>query len=219
MTAADVRQFWHERWAQQQIGFHEGKPNELLAAHVDRLERAGHRLRILVPLAGKAVDLWWLAARGHQVVGIELVRQAIDAFFSERGLEPRAEALGAHQSFAASGVTMVCGDFFTQDAALLGPFDALYDRAALIAIEPSMRAAYVEKCRSLLKRDADTLLVSVAYDQSKAPGPPWSVDEPTVRALFAGRAIDVLARRAAEPNPRLAAAGVTAFDETAYLVR
>ena len=74
--------FWQERWRTQQIGFHEGKPNELLAAHVDRF---GRGTRVLVPLAGKAIDLRWLAERGHNVVGVELGAEAIEAFHREQG--------------------------------------------------------------------------------------------------------------------------------------
>ncbi|MEO7093569.1 MAG: thiopurine S-methyltransferase, partial [Polyangiales bacterium] len=59
------RALWEERWSKQQIGFHEGKPNELLVAHEGRLAPPGKKLRILVPLAGKTADLGWLSARGH----------------------------------------------------------------------------------------------------------------------------------------------------------
>jgi thiopurine S-methyltransferase len=214
------RTFWHDRWAQGQIGFHEGKPNDLLVAHVDRLEAAGAKLRILVPLAGKASDVWWLAQRGHDVVGVELVPQAVEAFFREKGLEDRKErrALGRHEAFTANGVTMVVADFFALDPAVVGPFDAVYDRAALIALDPDARERYVAQCRALSKPGARTLLVSAAYDQSKAEGPPWSVDEPTVRKLYAGRSIDVLQAREVPPNPRLRDAGIASLVETAYLI-
>ena len=196
--------FWQGRWGNQQIGFHEGKPNDLLVAHVERLERQRTKLRILVPLAGKAVDLSWLAARGHEVVGVEFVRKAVEEFFAEAPSE--------------CGVTMVCDDFFRVDPGTLGKFDVIYDRAALIALDPPTRAPYVERCRALLKDDGVTFLISITYDQSKAPGPPWSIDQETVRQLFAGRSIELLETRSSPPNPRLRQAGIASLDESAYLI-
>lgn len=205
--------FWKGRWDSNQIGFHEGKPNDLLVAHADRF---APKSRILVPLAGKAADLFWLAERGHEVVGVEFVKRAIDDLFT--GLEVREHLLGRHEAFSARGVTMVLGDMFDMKPDALGAFDAIYDRAALIAVEPEMRAKYVARCRALLEVGGVTLLIAFSYDQAKAPGPPFSVDSATVHELFAGRSIQVLETRVASVSPGLREAGITSIDETAYLI-
>jgi thiopurine S-methyltransferase len=217
---SETRAFWQQRWEQHQIGFNEGKPNDLLVAHAGRLEIAPS-MRILVPLAGKAADLRWLSARGHDVVGVEFIIHGIDEFFREQDVDTWSHhhKLGTHDAFTANHVTMICEDFFAIRAESVGTFDAIYDRAALIAVEPAMRARYVETCRGLLKENAPTLLISVAYDQSKTHGPPWSVDDATVRELFAGRSIEALQKRTGTPPPRLAQAGVGALEETAFLIR
>lgn len=185
-------EFWKERWDTQQIGFHEGKRNDLLMAHADRLPSKG---RILVPLAGRAVDLGWLAGRGHAVTGVEFVKEAI------------AEI---------PGVTMVFGDMFEMTPEKIGTFDAIYDRAALVAIEPDKRKRYVEVCSKLAPL---TFLIAFSYDQSKTPGPPFSVDDKTVRSLYAGQSIEVLETRSGPISPRMKQAGVDRIDETAYLIR
>jgi thiopurine S-methyltransferase len=208
------KEFWQDRWDTNQLGFHEGKPNELLVAHADRF---APKSRILVPLAGKAADMIWLAERGHDVVGVEFVKKAIDDLFA--GSEVRTHALGPHQAFSARGITMVLGDMFEMKPDALGTFDAIYDRAALIALEPSTRARYLETCRALLKPNGTTLLIGFAYDQSKSPGPPFSIDERTVRDLFAGRTIQRLETRAANISPRMRDAGIASIEESAYLVR
>ena len=196
------KDFWQERWDTNQRGFHEGKPNALLVAHADRLPAKG---RILVPLAGKAFDLVWLEQRGYEVVGIEFVQNAIDQFREE------------HPS---STVKMIQGDMFAQTPEALGTFDAIYDRAALVALEPATRARYIEVCRKLLKPNAPTFLIAFAYDQTKAPGPPFSVDEKTIRDLFDGRSIELVETRPASLNsPRMREAGVDRVDEMAYLIR
>ena len=77
--------FWRARWSEGRIGFHEGAPNAHLRQNLDVL--AGAR-RVLVPLCGKAEDLAFLAASGREVVGVELVEDAVRAFFAEHGLAP-----------------------------------------------------------------------------------------------------------------------------------
>jgi thiopurine S-methyltransferase len=214
------RDFWQKRWDDGQIGFHEGKPNELLERHFGALGLAAGS-RVLVPLAGKAVDLAWIAGQGHEVLGIELSRTAIEAFFTERGLDPKAaeRPLGANTAFVTGSVTLVCADVFALDLPVLGRFDAVYDRAALVALEPSTRSRYLDVCRSLLKPSGSTLLVSFAYDPPTVPGPPWSIDEPTVRELFASERVTVLERRDSSISPRLQAAGVKTLNETAYRIQ
>jgi len=206
------REFWQGRWDTKQIGFHEGRPNDLLVAHADRF---APKSRILVPLAGKAADLGWLADQGHEVVGVEFVRRAIDELFE--GVDVRAHRLGPHEAFSARGITMVLGDMFAMKPVDLGTFDAIYDRAALIALEPSTRAAYVEVCAALNPK-GPTLLIAFAYDPSKAPGPPFSIDDETVRELFAGRAVERLETRPASVPPHMRESGIVSIEETIYRI-
>lgn len=162
------RAFWLERWRTGQIGFHEGRPN---AALVACWERVGAGRRVLVPLCGKSHDLDWLAARGHEVVGVELAVEAIQAFFDERGL--RSEREGS--AWRHGPITLVQGDFFEVEVA----FDAFFDRAALIAVDPARRPDYAARLRGY-----PGLIVTMDYPQSERQGPPWSVAEAEVRALF-----------------------------------
>ena len=213
------RSFWQKRWDEGQTGWHEGKPNDLLVKHLDRLGLAP-KSRVLVPLAGKSVDAAWIAAQGHEVVGIELSMTAIEAFFAERGIGASAKTkVGRHDAMEANGVTLVCADVFDLDVAALGAFDAIYDRAALVALEPSTRGAYVEVCRALAKVHAPTLLVSFAYDTPGPLGPPWSIDESAIRALFSKETVERIDSRPTSMSPRLAAAGVKSVEESAYLIQ
>jgi hypothetical protein len=139
--------FWHSRWTAGQIGFHEGTPNAHLVAHVAVL---GASRRVLVPLCGKSEDLVFLADHGHQVVGVELVESAVQAFFAEHGVTPLVSKEGSLTRYAAENITLLVGDFFATTPALLGPVDALYDRAALIALPAPMRSAYAKHVRALL---------------------------------------------------------------------
>jgi len=211
-------EFWAERWTTGQTGFHEGKPNDLLAAHIARIEAKTPRARILVPLSGKAFDLRWLAERGHEVVGIEFVWEAVSGFFEDWKLEPSPIEVGGKPALRAKGVTIVCADMFALTPDALGHFDVIYDRAALVALEPSTRTRYVETCRSFLSEGGVTLLVAFAYDQSRAPGPPFSIERALVDELYAPRQIERLETRAVPTSKRLTEAGIAALDESVYLI-
>ena len=89
--------FWLQRWNQGRIGFHRGEVMPLLEKHWATLDVAAHG-RVFVPLAGKSLDMHWLAAQGHRVLGAELSPLAVQAFFAEAGLEPVAstDADGVH---------------------------------------------------------------------------------------------------------------------------
>ena len=79
--------FWHQRLAEKQIGFHQDKPTPLLLKHWPSLQiEAGSR--VFVPLAGKSLDMAWFASQGLRVLGVELSRIAVEEFFAENGLEP-----------------------------------------------------------------------------------------------------------------------------------
>jgi thiopurine S-methyltransferase len=180
--------FWIERWREGRIGFHEGRPNQFLEGNVDRL---GEHRRVLVPLCGKAEDLAFLAARGHTVVGVELVEDAVRAFFDEHAVVPSIERRDAHVAYTAGAITIVAGDFFAVTRELVGPIDALYDRAALIALPPELRPRYAAHVRSLVAPGSPGIVVTLEYPQEQFQGPPFSVPESELRTRY-GDAIELL---------------------------
>ena len=174
--------FWHERWQKNQIGFHEGAPNTLLTAHFAKLGVASDG-RVFVPLCGKSQDMNWLRAQGYRVVGAELSRTAVEQYFAELGLAPTVTRDGLFERFESEGVTILVGDIFELDACTLGQIDAVYDRAALVALPEPMRklyAAYLPELTGHVRQ----FLVTFIYDQSLIDGPPFSVDEKWVRAHY-----------------------------------
>jgi thiopurine S-methyltransferase len=64
-------EFWHKRWASNQIGFHLPQVNPYLQRFWPALGLE-EGSRVLVPLCGKSLDLLWLAHQGHEVLGVEL---------------------------------------------------------------------------------------------------------------------------------------------------
>jgi len=210
-------EFWQTRWARNEIGFHLNEVNPYLQRHWPALALP-EGSRVLVPLCGKSLDLGWLIAQGHAVVGVELSQQAVEDFFREQQVQPHVEQCGVFSRYRSAGLEIFCGDFFALDARQLGHCQALYDRAALIALPPEMRTAYVVHLGKLLEPGTPGLLVTLDYDQAHMKGPPFAVDDGEVQALFAGawkaetlEACDVLGE-----NWRFLQRGLTRLDERVY---
>ncbi len=183
--------FWAQRWKEGRIGFHEGRTNTFLERHVDRLGPAPKR--VLVPLCGKTEDMAFLASRGHEVVGVEVVEDAVKAFFDEHGLEPSVRELDhGVRAYASGRVTLLAGSVFDCHHEHVGPVDALYDRAALVALPADVRPRYVAHLRALLAPGSKGLLVTFDYDQSKVEPPPFAVSEEEVRRHYAGARVTAI---------------------------
>jgi hypothetical protein len=141
--------FWREKWARNQIAFHEAQVNPLLVAHFQRLALpAGSR--IFVPLCGKTLDIPWLLARGHRVAGIELSEIAVQQLFRDLGVTPRLTVLGTITRYSAPGLDIFHGDIFDLSRDGLGAVDAVYDRAALVALPETCAAGNLARplCRA-----------------------------------------------------------------------
>ncbi len=175
--------FWHERWNENRIGFHEADSNPMLSEFFDRLSlKPGGR--IFVPLCGKSNDLHWLSAQGYTVVGIELNQLAVETFFAhEVGTEITEQ--GACRLYKSNNIEIFVGDFFDLSDEMLGPIDAIYDRAALVALPASMRGRYVDHLANITKT-APQLLISFDYDQALMKGPPFSVPSAEIANLYDG---------------------------------
>jgi thiopurine S-methyltransferase len=213
---------WLERWEEGRTGFHNDRVNPRLAEHWQGFGLpAGSR--VLVPLSGKSLDLLWLAEHGYRVVANELSPLAVEAFFDGAGMRASRRHQGAFEIWSHGLITVLCGDYFDLEPAVVGRLDACYDRAALVALPPALRPVYMEHQAGLLPAGAPVLLIGVDYPQPEMEGPPFSVTEAEVRRLAAGRfEVEVLAAGLdmLADNPRFAERGVTRMEETVYrLVR
>ena len=209
--------FWLQRWREGRTGFHQDRVMPLLEKHWDALALPSGS-HVFVPLAGKSLDMLWLAERGHRVLGVELSPLAIAQFFAENGLHPQVHESRYGRYYTAGAIELICGDVFALDAAALADCAGVYDRAALIALPPAMRERYVTELHTRLPAGCRGLLITLEYPQAEKPGPPFSVDEHEVRRLYADRwSIDLLERRdILASQPSFIAEGITALATAVY---
>ncbi len=175
--------FWHSRWQEGRIGFHQNDVNGFLQNHWATL-KLPEKSTVFVPLCGKSLDMLWLASLGHRVVGVELSEIAAQQFFAEQSVQPDVVKGDRFTSYSANNVTILCGDFFDLVATDLDGAVAVFDRAALIALPKDMRKRYAEHLRQLLSSGCQLLLVAMEYDESALSGPPFNVPWAEVSTLF-----------------------------------
>ena len=209
--------FWLQKWQEGQIGFHRHDVMPLLQKHWPSLGLP-EASRVLVPLCGKSLDLAWLAARGHEVLGVELSRLAIEQFFAEHALTPSVHETANGRHSVAGPIELIEGDAFALDPALLAGCDAVYDRGALIALPAELRRTYRDTVYSRLRPGCRGLVVTLDYPPEEKGGPPFAVDDKEMQALFADEwTLDLLERRdILAQQPGFIAEGVTLLHTCAY---
>ena len=212
--------FWHQRWRDNQIGFHQPQVNPVLVKFFSRTGAAPGD-KVLVPLCGKSLDMPWLQQQGHQVLGIELSSIAVADFFKEQGRQACTTRVGDYESSRSGDIEILCGDFFGLTREETGEIAAVYDRAALIALPPEMRQAYINKLAELVPTGVNMLLITIEYPAGEMQGPPFSVSEDELQTLCSNQFTisllgthDVLAAES-----RFRERGLTAMQDKFYLLQ
>ena len=177
--------FWHQKWESNEIGFHQRAVNPLLAEYINTLSLAeGDRL--FLPLCGKTLDIAWLLSKGYRVAGAELNKPAVEQLFSELGIEPRISTLGNLDCYSAENIDIFVGDIFELSSETLGGVDAIYDRAALVALPDQMRNKYRSHLLEIT-HSAPQLLLTFEYDQTVMEGPPFSISPDDVKQYYSDK--------------------------------
>uniref|UniRef100_A0A8C1HD77 thiopurine S-methyltransferase n=1 Tax=Cyprinus carpio carpio TaxID=630221 RepID=A0A8C1HD77_CYPCA len=166
---------WEDRWNEGKTGFHRPEVHNLLENNLDKVICGRKEVRFFFPLCGKAVDMKWLADMGHTVVGVEISEKGIKQFFAEQNLafneEPVAAIPGANVFKSADGkISIYQCDLYKFSSAVAGKFGGIWDRGALVAINPCDRQKYATLLMSLMNNDCRYLLDTVEYNSELYKG-------------------------------------------------
>ena len=174
--------FWHQKWEKKEIAFHESEPNPLLVANFKKLNLvAGDR--VFFPLCGKTLDIAWLLSQGYRVVGAELSKLAIEQLFVQLDVEPEITECGQSIRYSANNIDIFVGDIFDLTRDVIATVDAVYDRAALVALPEDMRKRYTKHLLAITGA-AKQLLITFEYDQRLINGPPFSINTAEVNQHY-----------------------------------
>jgi len=185
--------------------------------------------RVLVPLCGKTIDMTWLAVQGCDVFGVEIAPLAVDQFFQENGLPRTVQSVGRKgikRVHTSGNIAILEGDLLAlKDLSTIdetktqwartdtlamhmgkhgqgaSTMDAVWDRGAMVAIEPELRDAYADVIKNVMKPNGKMLLVALQYGEepegekaeamARSYGPPYSLSYQQVKHLFENRGFAV----------------------------
>ncbi len=206
--------FWASRWEDIRIGVQRDTVHPSLVDYAERL--GGWPGTVFVPLAGKTVDLRWLAEHGCSVIAIERVLKAVEDFFAEQELSFDRSSDGALELYRAKDlpISFYRGDVFELRAPHLSAVTWVHDRAALVALPPESRERYGRHLSSILPPHAELLVTTFEYSQHEMEGPPFSVPEAEVTERFDSYGFELWRSRSVLPSSqRFRERGLTAMDE------
>ncbi|XP_026087834.1 probable thiopurine S-methyltransferase [Carassius auratus] len=182
---------WEDRWQEGKISFHRPDVHNLLEKNLDKVICGRKEVRFFFPLCGKAVDMKWLADMGHTVVGVEISEKGIKQFFAEQSLAFNEESVpalpGAKVFKSADGkISIYQCDLYKISSAVAGKFGGIWDRGAMVAINPCDRQKYATLLMSLMNNDCRYLLDTMEYNPEQYKGPPFLVLEEDVKSEYGG---------------------------------
>lgn len=135
--------------------------------YFDRWMGGAKEQRVLFPLCGGwSAEMGAFANMGHQVVGVEYCRAAVDALSTYEILPPFVEE-GWRENYLIhhspeSGAIVAEGDFFKATAGELGTFDKVFDRCGISSVPQARIGEYAETLYGLMKPGATLLLETMS---------------------------------------------------------
>lgn len=212
------KEYWQQKWQSKEIGFNQLQPNQLMQRYFSSLKLTPG-CRVFVPLCGQSIDMLWLAGQGYQVIGVEFSQIACSTFFKENKIPVNITEINDFILYSSDEITLFCGDFFKLNRAMLDTIDVVYDRAALIALPVATRKSYAEHLIELMTPATAMFLITTRYNQNEMQGPPFSVDENEVSALYSAHFdINQIYSKQFEVPGHLQAKGLLQATEQVYLL-
>ncbi len=211
---------WLNFWENNQTSWHSDEVTRELVEHIELFDLIiGDK--IFVPLCGKSLDMLYIINQGFSVVGVEISEIGVKQFFTENNLNYKVTSVDAFDLYSSDNLEIYCGDFFSLTSKHLADVSAVFDRKALIALEPEVRQKYVKHLNDIIPFDARILLVTLNYPQHQMSGPPFSVDKSEVMSLFsmAYECRELESFNDIENGSKLASAAVDYIKNAAYCLR
>ncbi|MEM9774864.1 MAG: thiopurine S-methyltransferase [Chloroflexota bacterium] len=212
-------EFWLTVWENGNLGFHLDQTNPFLMKFWSQMGlEAGDP--VFVPLCGKTLDMVWLAEQKHPVMGVELSPIAAEDFFTENNIEATLSADNKFSVWHGGDIEIKVGNFFDITADDLKDTKAVYDRASIVALPPTMRQDYAKHLNKILTIDTKILMLTFEYDQDIVEGPPHSVTHTEIRHLFESNFLinKLDSRDLIERAKGMQAAGLKSFVQHTFLL-
>ena len=166
MTDFLNKDYWSNRYINQQINWDLGQVSPPIKAYIDQI--SNKNLKILIPGAGNGYEALYLLEQGFTNVTV------VD--FAEKPLVDLAQKLETHHS---QNYHLIQDNFFN----LIGQYDLILEQTFYCAIHPSLRENYVKQILSLLKLNGK--LVGLLFNkQFTFEGPPFGGTIEEYQSIF-----------------------------------
>lgn len=159
------KDYWNNRYLQQQTGWDIGSVAPPLKEYIDQL--INKNSSILIPGCGNAYEAAYLLQQGFKNVTLVDIAPAATA-----AVEDKLSA------YINNGLHIITGDFFD----LKTTYDLILEQTFFCALDPTLRSAYVEKMVSLLNPDGK--LVGLLFNRHFEGGPPFGGSKLEYQELF-----------------------------------
>ena len=145
--------FWSEKYQTGQTGWDIGEVSPPIQAYIDQL--SSKNISILIPGAGNSYEAAYLFEQGFRDISVvDIAQEPLD------NIKQRTPEFPEHQ--------LIHQDFFKHE----GQYDLIIEQTFFCALDPSLRALYIDKMKSLLKEGGK--LVGLLFDfRLDSQGPPF----------------------------------------------
>lgn len=159
------KEYWNNRYLQQQTGWDIGSVAPPLKEYIDQL--INKNSSILIPGCGNAYEAAYLLQQGFKNVTLVDIAPAATAAVEDK-----------LSTYINNGLQIITGDFFD----LKTTYDLIMEQTFFCALDPTLRSAYVEKMVSLLNPDGK--LVGLLFNRHFEGGPPFGGSKLEYQELF-----------------------------------
>ncbi|KAI8793355.1 probable thiopurine S-methyltransferase [Biomphalaria glabrata] len=163
---------WINHWNNGSMAkFQVNHPHGKLEEHYDKYILGRKKAKIFVPLCGTMFDMYCLADKGHEIVGIECSDLAIKTFFSKHKLHYHQEhcddVKGTLYKSDDGKIKIYCCDLFDFKLHLEGKFDVILDFGSMGAIQKEDLQPYADMMKRLMGDNCRHILECFVYDTNK----------------------------------------------------
>jgi SAM-dependent methyltransferase len=159
------KDYWNNRYLQQQTGWDIGSVAPPLKEYIDQL--IDKNISILIPGCGNAYEAAYLLQQGFKNVTLVDIAPAATAAVEDK-----------LSTYINNGLQIITGDFFD----LKTTYDLILEQTFFCALDPTLRSAYVEKMVSLLNPDGK--IVGLLFNRHFEGGPPFGGSKLEYQELF-----------------------------------
>ncbi len=157
--------YWSSRYKNDDAAWDIGKVSTPLKEYFDQLK--DKNISILIPGCGNAYEAEYMLQNGFTNITLIDISPV-----------PVVKLQSALTKYLGKPLNIICGDFF----AFTQTFDLIIEQTFFCAIDPSLRADYVSKMKSLLKPNGK--LVGIFFNRIFDGGPPFSGNKAEYVTLF-----------------------------------